>query len=56
MSKDEMIIWLNELRNATEDMVMVKANFKDYNKPYKMVASDLIHEVIMVLKDDQRRG
>ena len=51
MDKITMIEWLNDLRNATDGMDLVKANFDDYEHPHVMTAGDLIHEVIMALKN-----
>ena len=51
MDKNTLIEWLHDLRNATEGMELVKANFEDYEHPHVMTAADLIHEVIMAINN-----
>lgn len=52
MNKNEMIEWLYGLNNACENMVLVRANFKDYKNPHKMTVHKLIYEVIGALTDE----
>lgn len=51
MDKSTIIEWLHDLRNATEGMELVKANFENHEHPHVMTVEDLIHEVIMALNN-----
>ena len=49
MDRKEIIEWLWALRNACEDMELVRANFDDFQKPLHMTVEELIHKVVGTL-------